>query len=219
MLSNIPLARRLYVLCSCYGYRRITTSRRLSHNAGQQSHQLGTSIKRVADAFCNSMLRDRVDGNCFKQIRPCSVWSRSLSIQSQASRLADCCRKSFHQNDASASTDLYTNDRTKVGDLHGCVCFDGWGVRYLCGDSGNRPISASGCLRSGLPPKTGDAHRRCHGDPTNNRRRQDSVRRRWFSQTIDIGSDRTSTKNRCDDQRFITFHSAAQSATRYSGVY
>ena len=177
--SHSPTLMRQVVLCTTNGTRRSHTSRRVSHDASQQSHQLGEKVKCLADAFCNSLLRNRTYGDSFESLRFGKVRCGSIPFQSKASRFDDCSGENFSKDDASSATHLSADDGTKMGHLNGSVCFNWRGIRHLCSRSRGRSIFAGRYLRSGLPTKTRNAHRGSHGHSTHYRRGQHPLRYRW----------------------------------------
>ena len=215
---QLPQLMRQFVLCTSYGPRTSNTSRRIHDHATQPSDQLGKAFKCLANAFRNSMLRNRTHGNCFKPIRPSSFWRRSISLQPPTSRLTDCCRTSYNENDASASTNLFANDRAQVGCLDGSMRFYRRDIRHIRSSARNRSIPSSRCLRSWLPTASRNVNRRRDGDSANNRSRQHTVRRRWCSPTIATRYCYSIfAKRRFDNQRFVTAQTPTQSATNYIG--
>lgn len=178
-LSHLPIALRQVVLCTKHGSRRSHSSRWISDNTSQQSHQLGEAFKRLADAFCNCLLWHRIDGYCLEPVRLSTIRSRSFQIQPKASRLDDCRWQNFHKNDAGASADLFANDGTKVGHFNGSVRLNWRSVRYICSCARRRPVYARRHLCAGLSTKARNAHRRRHGNSTYHRRGQHTLPFRW----------------------------------------
>ena len=185
-----------------YGSRRCHSSRRILDDTNESSHQLGSTFKRLANAFCNGLLWNRADGDGIKPLRSSSFWCRGFSIQSKTSRSHDRSRQSFSENDASAATCLHPNDRAQVGDFDGRLRLDRRRLRYVRSRAGNRSVSASRRLCAWVPTKTRNAHRRSDGNPENHRRGQHPIRRGWKT---NAPRSRTSlvfcNTNRDDDRR------------------
>ena len=187
-LSHSPHGLRQFVLCSSYGSRRSNSSRWIHHNAAQQSDQLGEAIKRMANAFCNSLLRHRTDGNSIEPLRSRKIWGRSISFQPSASRSHDRCRSCLRQDDASSSKNLSANDRAEVGYINGSMCINRRRVRYIRSCARSRSISSCRCVCSRMSTKARTIDRRRDGNPTINRRRQHPIRGRWITLANEAGA-------------------------------
>ena len=215
---QLPQLMRQFVLCTSYGSRTSNTSRRIHDHAAQSNNQLVKAFKCLANAFRNSVLRNRTHGNCFKPVRPSTFWRRSISLQPSTSRLADSGRASYNENDARASKNLFANDRAQVGYLDGSMRFYRRDIRYIRSCARNRSIPSSRCVCSWLPTATRNVNRRGYGDSTNYRSRQHTVRRRWCSSAIATRyCYPVFAKCRFDNQRFVTAQTSTQSATNYTG--
>ena len=218
-LSRSPIEMRQVVLCTTNGTRRSHSSRRVSHDASQQSRQLGEKVKCLADAFCDSLLWNRTYGDSFKPLRFGEVWSGSFSFQPKTSRFNDCSGKNLNKNDASSAANLSPNDRAKMGNLHGSMRIDWRCIRHLCSRSGRRSIYAGRYLCSRLPTKTRNAHRGGDGPATHYRRRQHSIRC--------SGQQRTSGRefifdnpkhNRCHDKCLVVVNKVRQRLSENNNV-
>jgi hypothetical protein len=204
-LPRFPLELREVVLCTPYGFRRSNASRWLYDNTSQPRYQLGKALKCLANAICNCMLRYRTDGNSFKPVRFGTIWCRSVSVQPKTSRFDDSCWSNFYKNDAGSSTDLLADDRAKMGNFHGCLCFYGRSFRYICSCPRRRSIHASRHLCSWLPSTSRNSYRRRDGNSTNHRPGQHSLRRRWQEKTSWNQFDRRKLEKRKRyNQRFVT---------------
>jgi len=216
------------VSCMNHGIRRCHSSRWIFNNSNESSNQLGSALKYLADAICNSLLWYRIDGDSIKSIRSCSIRSRSLPIQSTASGSHDCCRTHFRQDDASPTTSLYPDDRTQMGHLNGCLCLYRRCLRHIRRCAGGGRVHARRRVCSGLPSPTGTANRRLNGNSANYRRRQHPLR--WGWETFASGSQSSLSEsknvfsNRCNNQRFeqvkfeISTTTIALSATNTHGM-
>ena len=190
-------SKRLWqpVSCTAYGSRRSHSCRRVPDNTSESSDQLGSAIKCMADAVRYCMLRYRTHGSRIESFRSCKVWSGSVSLQSKASRFDDCCRQGVSENDAGIAAYLHTDDRTKMGDFHGCLRFYWRCFRHICSCTRRRSIHASRRICSRLSPASRDAHRGRDGNSADHRRGQHPLRRRW--QQVAHGADALAWRNRC----------------------
>lgn len=200
----LPQSVRQFVLCTTYGSRRNNSSRWIHDNSTKPCNQLGKAFERLADAICHSMLWNRIDGNCVKQVRFSQIRSRSVSVQPEAGGLDDRGGAGLNENDARLTAYLSSNDRTQVGYIDGCLRLYRWFIRHLRSCTRNRSVSSCRCLCTWLSTKARDANRGSDGNSANYRRRQYSVRWRWQPQAASPRFGCAQFASRCNNQRFIT---------------
>jgi len=219
-LSHLLHALRQSVSCTHYGSRRSNSSRRLSHHATQQSYQLVTTLKCLADAIRHGMLWNRTYGCGIEPIRSRPFWSRSFSLQSQAGGSYDRSGQGIGENDACPSTNLPTNDGTKMGYFDGRLRFYWRHIRYVCSRARHRSVHACRCLCAWMPSKTRNVDRRCYGNSEDYRRRQYSLR--WRREAVAAGArtnSPSSQSGRCHDQQeLIKQFSSHCDTTSVAGV-
>ena len=92
------------------------------HDLGRLGGQVGPQERSLADAFRDSLLRDRDDVDRLGPLRRGPLWLRGVPRLTEAGRPPDRLGPCLPQDVGATSPDLRPDARAQVGHRHGRVC-------------------------------------------------------------------------------------------------